>query len=143
MNRIANRRALAGAFALTAALALMASGSARAELVVIDQTGTGYKADQKLGDDTALDVPAGGRVKLKRLPDGANVEVKGPHKGPLATYKTGSDCNWWNPLCKKTNTDTNAATGATRGVTPAPGATRGAAPAPAPIPAEGGTRGVK
>lgn len=147
MNMIADTRALAGAFALGVALALTASSAARAELVVVEQTGTTYTANQKLGDDAPLNVPAGARLKLKRLPDGANVEVAGPHKGPLATYKAGADCNWWNPLCKSGK---SGAEGGTRGVTPSPGATRGPIPAEGstrgattPAPAEGGTRGIR
>jgi len=107
-------------------LALWAS-AAQAELVVVSQSGTVYKPDQHLSDEATLVVPKGARLKLKRLPDGKDVELQGPYKGALADYKTPSGCPWWKPFCKP---DKGEEPGAVRGVRPGAieeeqGATRG------------------
>ncbi len=106
--------------AIAAALVLSA-GAAHADLLVVEQSGTGYKAQQKLGDSALLKVPAGAHVKFRRLPDGTDIVIEGPFEGPISKYRKG-DCAWWNPACKADNPVTP---GGTRGAVPAPGATRG------------------
>lgn len=98
------------------AAAVLASGAlpARAELVVVGESGTSYKVDQQLGDDAKLDVPKGGSLTLKRLPDGNTVVVDGPYSGTLSGYAPKSGCPWWNPFCK----DNGTGTGGTRGLSP-------------------------
>lgn len=110
---------------LAAALGSIAT-AARADLVVVTQEGTPYKAEQKLADEAALDVPAGARLQVRRLPEGTTVEIKGPYKGKLQDYAASKDCPWWNLLCKKT--DDGTARGGVRGD---------------PEPDTGGTRGLQ
>lgn len=104
-----------------AAIVIAGASAARADLLVIEQSGTGYRAQQKLRDGASLNVPAGAHVKFRRLPEGTDIVIEGPFDGPISTYKKG-DCAWWNPACKKDNPVTP---GGMRGAVPAPGATRG------------------
>lgn len=98
-------------------VAVLALGAlpAQAELVVVGESGTSYKVDQRLGDDAKLEVPKGGSVTLKRLPDGNTVVVDGPYSGALSGYAPKSGCPWWNPFCKN---DNGTGTGGTRGLSP-------------------------
>jgi len=90
------------------------AGTARADLIVVEQNGTDYKIQQRLSDDSSLKVPPGARVKFKRLPDGVYVIVDGPYDGSLANYRVKGGCPWWNNACKSEKT-------------PTPGGTRGPA----------------
>jgi hypothetical protein len=101
------------------AISVVGIGAARAELVVIEQTGTPYKASQHFGDEATLDVPKGAHLKLKRQPDGNDVDVVGPYQGPLAKYQVQT-CHWWNLLSCGSKDGSEA--GGTRDVS---GGTRG------------------
>jgi len=108
--------------AALAVIFIAGATTAHAELVVMEQKGTGYKEKQQLSDGATLSVPAGAYVKFRRMPDGADVVVDGPYDGALVNYKAKGGCQWWNPACKPEKTPTP---GVTRGPVPAPGATRG------------------
>jgi hypothetical protein len=122
---------LAGAFSLGSMAIAVA---AHADLVVVDQQGTVYTKDQKFSDDAALEVPNGARLTLKRLPDGTDHVIEGPHQGAFGSYKAKIDCSTWDLLCKFGFGDGRKDTGG--GV---PGGTRSGPVEPAP----GGTRGME
>lgn len=112
-----------------AALLLVGAGAAHADLVVVSQNGTGYKKDQKLTDGAKLDVPQGGSLTLRRVPEGTEVTIDHAYSGTLADYKQASKCPWYNPLCGGGDSSATGGTpGGSRGSGQSPGGTRGGGP---------------
>jgi len=98
---------------------LTVAATARAEIEVVAAKGVTLERGSKLPDDTVLDIPKGGDVRLLKQPGDAAYAITGPFKGTLQDYIdrcTGWRA-WFSSGCGTAGGGDNLPVGGTRGLT--------------------------
>ncbi len=84
---------------IAVAVALTVSaGAALADYEVMESSVATLPEGTTLTDNATLNLPAEGRIKLLKTPEGSTHELKGPYEGTVADYEGTLDCPWWQRI---------------------------------------------
>ncbi len=76
----------------------LSAGPAMADYEVMDSSVATLPKGTTLPDNATLNLPANGRVKLLKTPEGSTHELQGPYQGTVSDYDGTPDCPWWKKI---------------------------------------------
>jgi len=74
------------------------AGAALADYEVMESSVATLPKGTTLPDDATLNLPAEGRIKLLKTPEGSTHELEGPYEGTVSDYEGTQDCPWWQRI---------------------------------------------
>lgn len=76
----------------------VSAGAALADYEVMESSIAALPEGTTLPDNATLNLPAEGRVKLLKTPEGSTHELEGPYEGTVSDYEGTPDCPWYKKI---------------------------------------------